>query len=66
MRYGYWWIEALLGVALIVAPFVEKFVQFRPATYTDVILGILLVVWAVVGYWLLGGTESRGAHPGRA
>ena len=66
MRYGYWWIEALLGVALVLAPFVGKFVQFRTATYTDVILGILLVIWAVVGYWSLGGTESRGAHPGRA
>jgi hypothetical protein len=27
MRYGYWWIEALLGVALIVAPFVGKFTE---------------------------------------
>lgn len=66
MRYGYWWIEALLGAALIVAPFVEKFAQLRAATYTDVILGILLVVWAVVGYWSLGETGPQAAQHSRA
>ncbi len=66
MQYGYLWIEALLGVVLILAPFVGKFAQLRSATYTDVILGILLLVWAVVGYWSLGEVESQGARHSRA
>jgi len=49
MRYAYWWIEALLGVVLIVAPFVGKFTGLHPASYTDVAIGVLLVVWALVG-----------------
>ena len=65
MRYGYWWIEALLGVILIVAPFAGKFTELRPASYTDVIVGALLVVWALVGYSYLGhGTPET--HPSRA
>jgi hypothetical protein len=54
MRYTYWWIEALIGALLIVAPFAEKFAQVKGPTYTDVIAGILLVVWALVGYYFLG------------
>ena len=65
MRYWYWWIETLLGAVLIVAPFVGKFAAFRPSTYTDVIVGVLLVAWALVGYWLLGDTGS-GIHASRA
>ncbi len=49
MRNGYWWIEATIGVLLIVAPFIERFTQVRAALYTDVILGILLWIWAAVG-----------------
>lgn len=65
MRYGYWWIEALLGVVLIVAPFAGKFAEIHAASYTDVIVGVLLVVWSLVGYWNLGeGTQH--AHPSRA
>jgi hypothetical protein len=64
MPNGYWGIEALLGVALIVAPFVGKFTAFHPASYTDVVVGVLLVVWALVGYWSLGETDSgmRGSR----
>lgn len=62
MRYGYWWIEALLGVALIVAPFAGKFTELHTASYTDVIVGALLLVWALVGYWYLG-EKSSGMHP---
>jgi hypothetical protein len=65
MQYGYWWIEALLGVVLILAPFVGKFTGMHPASYTDVIVGILLLVWALVGYAYMGETSS-GMHPGRA
>ena len=54
MRHGYWWMEALFGVVLIVAPFVGKFTMLHPASYTDVVIGVLLVVWALVGYRLLG------------
>jgi hypothetical protein len=49
MRNGYWWIEATIGVLLILAPFIERFTQVRAALYTDVVLGILLWVWAAVG-----------------
>jgi len=65
MRYGYWWIEALLGVILIVAPFVERFTELRAALYTDVIVGILLLVWALVGYWSMGEKAQR-MHPTHA
>ena len=59
MQYGYWWIEALLGVLLIVAPFAGKFTAVHPAAYTDVIAGALLVIWAVVGYWYVGGMKTQ-------
>jgi hypothetical protein len=64
MRYGYWWVEALLGVVLIVAPFVGNFTAFHPASYTDVIVGVLLMAWALVGYWFLGVAGS-GMHASR-
>ncbi|MBP1778954.1 MAG: hypothetical protein H6Q86_4965 [candidate division NC10 bacterium] len=50
MKYAYWSVEALLGVALVVAPIVERFTSFHRASYTDVILGAALIVWALVGY----------------
>ncbi len=49
MRSGYWWIEATIGMLLIVAPFIERFTQVRAALYTDVILGLALWFWAAVG-----------------
>jgi SPW repeat len=66
MRNGYWWIEALLGLLLIAAPFLWHFTELRAATYTDVILGILVIVWALVGYRLIGGVRSRDASPTHA
>jgi hypothetical protein len=66
MRYGYWWIEGLLGVALVAAPFVGKFTMLHREAYTDVIAGILLVVWALVGYWYVGGVKSQGVRPTHA
>jgi hypothetical protein len=65
MRYGYWWIEGLLGVVLIVAPFAGKFTALHPASYTDVVIGVLLVAWALVGYRFLGERGS-GLHTSRA
>jgi len=65
MRYGYWWIEVLLGAVLIVAPFVGKFTGLHPASYTDVIVGALIVVWAIVGYWYLG-EKTSGVHSSHA
>lgn len=47
MRYGFW-IESLLALFLVVAPFVERFAQDRTATYTDLVVGILLGAWAIV------------------
>lgn len=64
MRYGYWWVEALLGLVLVIAPFAEKFTEIRAAAYTDVIVGALLLVWALVGYWRLG-EHIPGMHPTR-
>ena len=66
MRYGYWWIQGLLGVLLVIAPFLEKFTEVRAATYTDVILGIVVMIWALVGYWYTGELESRGVRTTRA
>lgn len=66
MRYGYWWIEGLLGVLLIIAPFVEHFRELRVATYTDVILGFLLVIWALVGYLYMGEMKAQSPHPTHA
>ncbi len=58
MRYGYWWIGVLLGVAFIVAVFWADFTALRAALHTDVILlGILLITSALVGYWYLSGTK---------
>lgn len=50
MRYAYWCVQGLLGVALVVAPVVEKFTSFHRASYTDVLLGAAIIVWALVGY----------------
>jgi len=47
MRYGYW-IDAILGLILIVSPYVGKFAQDHTALYVNVVVGILLVVWAIV------------------
>jgi SPW repeat len=65
MRYGYWWIEGLLGVVLILAPFVGRFSSIHPASYTDVIVGILLVVLAIASMQILGETDSE-MHASRA
>jgi hypothetical protein len=66
MRYGYWWIEALLGVVLIAAPYVAHFTALRAALYTDVIVGAVLVIWALVGYLTLGEDGARRPHPTHA
>jgi hypothetical protein len=66
MRYGYWWIEALLGVVLIAAPYLGHFTGLRAALYTDVLVGAVLVIWALVGYLTLGEQGSHGAQPTRA
>jgi hypothetical protein len=65
MRYGYW-VDAVLGVILIVAPYVGKFAQDRAALYTAVAVGVLLLVWALIGYVNPGGQQAHGAHPTHA
>ena len=62
LRTGYWWIEGLLGVALGVAPFVGHFTMLHMEAYTDVLAGSLLVVWALVGYWYVGGMQRQRTH----
>ncbi len=53
-------------MALIAAPFVGKFTMLHLEAYTDVIAGILLVVWALVGYWYVGGMKSQESRPTHA
>jgi hypothetical protein len=62
MRYAYWCVEALLGVALVVAPILEKFTSLHPASYTDVILGAAIIIWALVGYDRMNH-NLLGLHP---
>ncbi len=66
MRYGYWWIEALAGVYLIIAPYLEHFASQEAALYTDVLLGIALVIWALVGFYWHTSEEGPKSHPSRA
>jgi hypothetical protein len=58
-QYGYWWVEAMLGVALILAPFAEHLPRRSTPTLTDVIAGIVLVGWAMFGAWQFGDEPSR-------
>ncbi len=58
MWYGYW-IDALLGLILMVAPFVANFAQDHAALYTDVGMGILLLPWAIGSYFMPGGKDRR-------
>ena len=64
MRYGYW-IDAILGLILIVAPYVGKFAQDHTALYTDVGVGALLVLWALVSY-LNPGQKLEGMQHSHA
>ncbi len=64
MKYAYWCVEALLGVVLVVAPIVERFTSLHRASYTDVVLGAALIVWALVGYERMNHDLS-GFHPFR-
>ncbi len=56
MRRGYWLVEALIGALLVLAPFVERFTHQHAPLFTDVLLGIVVMFLAAVGYfntWLL-------------
>jgi SPW repeat-containing protein len=66
MFTGYWWLEALWGVLLIIAPFVEKFSNVRAASYTSVILGIVVLIWAIVGYTCMNRDKSQGMRTSHA
>lgn len=66
MRYSYWGVEALLGVALVVAPIVERFTSLHPASYTDVVLGAAIIVWALVGYDRMHHNLAGTHHSTRA
>ena len=66
MFTGYWWLEALWGVLLIIAPFVEKFSEVRAAEYTSVILGLVVLIWAIVGYLYMDQDKSRGMRTSHA
>ncbi len=65
MRNSYWGVEALLGVALIVAPIVGRFTSVHPASYTDVLVGAVIILWALVGYDRMHPAENRMHHRSR-
>jgi len=44
-----YWLEGLLGIILILSPYVARFAADRPALYTDVIIGVLMVLLALIG-----------------
>ena len=62
MRYGYR-VDEVLGVILIVAPYGGNFMQDHTAAYTEVIIGILLLVWAVANYLTPGRQRGQGVRP---
>ncbi len=62
MRYGYW-IDLILGVILIVSPYVGNFTQDHPALYTTIVVGVLLALWGIVNYVRLGGAGAQKPHP---
>ncbi len=64
MRYGYW-VDVVLGLILIVSPYVGKFTQDHTALYTDVVVGILLVLWGIVSY-LNPGQRMEGMRHSHA
>ena len=65
-KYG--WMEIVLGVVLILAPFVGRFSAVHPASYTDVIVGVLLVLLALFGMKVAseGGSGMHGDRAFRA
>ena len=65
MRYGYW-INGILGVLLIAAPYMGNFAGDHPAAYTDVAVGLLLLVWAVVSYLSPGSLGAQRGHQSHA
>ncbi len=71
MRYGYFWMESVIGVLLIISPFVEGFYRVSlSAGWTNLVLGILLLIWSAVGYFWhaseirdVASHEPHPAHP---
>lgn len=61
MRYRYL-IDVIFGLVLITAPFVGRFSADRPALYTDVGMGVLLLAWAIAGHLAPGGLKPQGMH----
>jgi hypothetical protein len=51
------WAELVLGIWLIISPWVLGFSDVKSATYNDVILGIVI---AVLGAWSLATTRNPG------
>lgn len=60
MRYSYDWVAVLLGAILIVSSDVGRFVQDHTALYTNVVVGIVLMVWPLVSYLGREGVEGNG------
>jgi hypothetical protein len=59
----WYWIQGLLGVVLILSPYIGRFADDRPALYTDVIVGVLLVIVALAGFLSTAGRPARIAAP---
>jgi hypothetical protein len=50
------------GLILIAAPYVGRFSAVRPALYTDVGMGLLLLAWTVAGHLTPGGLKPQSMH----
>ncbi len=55
-------MDVVLGLVLVAAPFVERVARDRPALYTDVGMGALLLAWAIAGHLTPGGLKPQGMH----
>ncbi|HSB72417.1 MAG TPA: hypothetical protein VLT62_24060 [Candidatus Methylomirabilis sp.] len=44
----------------------EKFSEVRAAAYTSVILGLVVLTWAIVGYLYMGHDKRCGMHASHA
>lgn len=56
------WINLVLGVWLVIAPWVVGFSSLSNATQNSVILGIVMVILTVWAMALQGGTERLVKH----
>lgn len=57
MRLGTW-VDGVIGLVLIVLPFLGRLAPGIPGRYVEVALGLCLLAWAIVSF--LGWGEGTG------